>query len=267
MTMLVLGNIILRIPATSLLTSVLSLTICGSCLFGCGYACGQFSLRAPLSLTSLMWIGSFFLVGISALLYAIFLLFLLPAPQIGRLVSVEALLAIGINALLDSALLLVLLAGLRQRYPLVSMWQLLVFPAFVACLCEGGCIHQVLVSIQLIQDAFVFSAGYEIVVLLTLLVFAYGWTAMVHKESDALVMLPGLMLLLVAPVVAVLGGLAADHHNVVLDGAGWYLVFHLVGLIFIFLGVFPSPKTSWPFIDKDADTKMRTVIPAHHVES
>jgi hypothetical protein len=239
----VIATMTLHFPTATYTTIVLSLALSAFGFYAGGYYGGHSTLSSETAAgVRRTWVPIFLLIGLGGLLFALRKLMFAPSPNGAYADASEVVIITAISSAFGLAVTLVAIVGLHERFAKATAWTIATLPLTAFVITETLVIREALRPYgpnQGPENALYYFGAYEIIATLFMLFVVYGPRALGERDPNALLMLTGLVLLLVAPLIYTLGT-SSGGTSVVIDTAGWFIACHLAGLLFVFLASLPA---------------------------
>jgi hypothetical protein len=238
-----LAALTVQLPTAAVTTIILSLGLSGLGFYAGGYYAGHATLSATTSAgVRRIWIAVFSLIGLSGVLFAMHKLLYTPLTSGHYADAGEVAFIVGISAALGLTITLVATVGLHERFSQGTAWTVATIPATAFAIAETLVVREALRpagSAQGPSYALYYLGAYEIAAVLFMLFVVYGPRALGARDPNALLMLTGLVLFLVAPLIYTLGS-PNSANDALIDPTGWFIACHLAGIFFTFMAALPS---------------------------
>jgi hypothetical protein len=269
----VIGTMVLHFSTAVYTTIVLSLALSAFGFFAGGYYAGHSALShetaAGLRRT---WVPVFLLIGLGGLLFAMQNILYTPSPNGTYADPSEVVIIALVSASFGLAVTLVAIVGLHERFSKGTAWTIAVLPIVAFIITESLVMREALRPFGTNQgpgNALFYFGAFEITATLFMLFVVYGPRALGDRDPNALLMLTGLVLLLVAPLIYTLGS-PTSSADALIDPAGWFIACHLAGLFFVFMASLPVDEAATqrvpvlePAIDKNAPVPLSSATPRY----
>lgn len=241
-----LAGITVTYPLSTYTTILLSLAMAGVGFFMGGYYAGhsQFNTETSRGVRRL-WTSVFTLVAIGATAFALRKIFYMNLDAGAVADGFEVTLISVTGGALGLAIALTCLIGLHERFPSVAAWTLSSIPAMALIVSE------IFIIVEAFRPAgsnrgpdfaLTYYGIFEVCAIGFLMLVVYGPRALgAQRDANALLMMTGMILFLVAPLIYALGPQTTESNALLVDRSGWFIGFHLAGIFFIFLAALPSP--------------------------
>jgi energy-converting hydrogenase Eha subunit B len=238
-----LAALTVHLPTATVTTIILSLGLSGLGFFAGGYYAGHATLSDDTSAgVRRIWIAVFALIGLTGILFAMHKLLFTPLTSGQYADPGEVTLIVAISAALGLTVTFVATVGLHERFARGTAWTVAMLPATAFAIAEILVVRETLRPAGAAQGpnyALFYLGAYEIVAVLFMLFVVYGPRALGARDPNALLMLTGLVLFLVAPLIYTLGS-PNGASDALIDPTGWFIACHLAGMFFTFLAALPS---------------------------
>jgi len=238
-----LAALTVHLPTAAVTTVLQSLGLSGLGFFASGYYAGHAMLSVDTSAgVRRIWIAVFSLIGLTGILFALHKLLYTPLTNGQFADAGEVGFIIAMSSALGLTVTLVATIGLHERFASGTAWTIACLPATVFAIAETLVVREALRPAGAAQGpnfALFYLGGYEIVAVLFMLFVVYGPRALGARDPNALLMLTGLVLFLVAPLIYTLGA-PNSSNDALIDPAGWFIACHLAGIFFTFLAALPN---------------------------
>lgn len=242
----VFAGVMVNYPLSTYTTITLSLLLSGIGFFMGGYYTGHAQFNEATSRgVRRLWTAVFVLIGLGAITFGLLKIFYSAVPLNTYADPFEVTLISIVGATMGGAVMLCVIIGLHERYTINVARSLSTIPIAAYLTTMGFIFHETLLPAGSNRgpDNGLFAFGiFEVVAILYLLFDIYGPRALRDRDPNALLMLTGFVLFLVAPLIYTLGSQPADSNSVLVDRAGLFIGFHFIGLFFVFLAALPSPQ-------------------------
>ena len=259
-----LAALTVRLPVAAVTTIILSLGLSAFGFFAGGYYAGHATLSDDTSAgVRRIWVAVFALIGLSGMLFAIRKFLYTPLANGQYADGGEVALLIAISAALGLTVTFVATIGLHERFSRGTAWTVATIPATAFAIAETLVVREALRpagSAQGPNYALFYFGAYEILAVLFMLFVVYGPRALGARDPNALLMLTGLVLFLVAPLIYTLGS-PNTANDALLDPTGWFIACHLAGIFFTFLAALPGEPAAVATKSVVAAAAERTPLP------
>jgi hypothetical protein len=239
----VLADETLHFATATYTTIILSLLLSGFGFFASGYYAGHSTLSTETSSgLRRIWIAVFLLIGTGGITFAIRETLFTPLTHGQYADPAEVTFITLVSLALGAAVSLVAIVGLHERFGKATAWTIATLPITAFAIAETLVIHEALRPAgtnQGPESALFYFGAFEIVTTIFMLFVVYGPRALRERDPNALLMLTGLVLFLVAPLIYTLGS-SNDSSGAVINSAGWFIACHVAGLYFVFLASLPA---------------------------
>ncbi len=238
-----LAALTVHLPTAAVTTIILSLGLSALGFFAGGYYAGHATLSSDTAAgVRRIWIAVFAMIGLTGLLFAMHKFLYSPLTNGQYADAGEVTLIVAISAALGLTVTFVATVGLHERYSQGTAWTVATIPATAFAIAETLVVREALRASGSAQGpnyALFYLGAYEILAVLFMLFVVYGPRALGARDPNALLMLTGLVLFLVAPLIYTLGSHNTTN-DALIDPTGWFIACHLAGIFFTFLAALPS---------------------------
>jgi hypothetical protein len=243
----VLATMTLHFSTATYTTILLSLALSAFGFFAGGYYAGHSTLSSETAAgVRRAWVPIFMMIGLGGLLFALRKLMFTPSPDGVYGDPADVVLIAAISSAFGLAVTLVSIVGLHERFGKATAWTIAMLPITAFFIAETLVLRDALQPYgpnQGPDNALFYFGAFEIVATLFMLFIVYGPRALGARDPNALLMLTGLVLFLVAPLIYTLGS-PNGGTNAVIDVAGWFIACHLAGLFFVFMASLPPSEAA-----------------------
>jgi hypothetical protein len=250
-----LAALTVQLPTAAVTTIILSLGLSGLGFFAGGYYAGHATVSDETSAgVRRIWIAVFALIGLTGILFAIHKFLYTPLTSGQYADAGEVVLIVAISAALGLTVTLVATVGLHERYAKGTAWTVATIPAMAFAVAETLVVREALRpagSAQGPNYALFYLGAFEILAVLFMLFVVYGPRALGARDPNALLMLTGLVLFLVAPLIYTLGS-PNSANDALIDPTGWFIACHLAGIYFTFMAALPSEMPAVAVVPRPA---------------
>lgn len=254
-------------------TIVLSLALSAFGFFSGGYYAGHSTLSHETAAgIRRAWVPIFLLIGLGGLLFAMQNILFTPSPNGAYADPANVAIIALVSASFGLAVTLVAIVGLHERFGKATAWTIATVPATAFTITEILVMREALRPYGVNQgpgNALFYFGAFEITATLFMLFVVYGPRALGERDPNALLMLTGLVLFLVAPLIYTLGSPNAGT-NALIDPAGWFIACHLAGLFFVFMASLPAGEAAVqsvpaldPVAEKNAPVPLSSAAPRY----
>ncbi len=245
MTNVTVATVTLHFTTATYTTILLSLMLSGFGFFAGGYYAGHSTLSSETSAgVRRIWIAIFQLIGLGGILFAIEKTLYTPSASGAFADPVQVTLLALLSMALGGAVTLVAVVGLHERFTRTTAWSVAALPIAAFVVTETMVIREALRPFGVEsgpEHALFFFSIFEILTVVFMLFVVYGPRALGQRDPNALMMMTGLVLFLVAPLIYTLGAQNAGP-DVIVDPAGWFIACHVAGMFFVFLASLPAKE-------------------------
>lgn len=243
---LTLGALTVHFDTATYTTIVLSLLLSGFGFFASGYYAGHSTLSSETAAgLRRIWIAVFLLIGSGGILFALReTLYTTLTPGQSADPSEVVFIAL-VSVALGAAVSLVAIVGLHERFASATAWTVATLPVTAFAIAETLVIREALRPAgtnQGPESALFYFGAFEIVTTIFMLFVVYGPRALRDRDPNALLMLTGLVLFLVAPLIYTLGS-PNSSSSALIDPSGWFIACHVAGLFFVFMASLPAGES------------------------
>jgi len=269
----VIATMTLHFSTAVYTTIVLSLALSAFGFFAGGYYAGHSTLSHETAAgVRRAWVPIFLLIGLGGLLFAMQNILFAPSPNGTYADPSEVVIIALVSASFGLAVTLVAIVGLHERFGKATAWTIATLPVTIFAITEILVMREALRPYGPNQgpgNALFYFGAFEITATLFMLFIVYGPRALGVRDPDALLMMTGLLLLLVAPLIYTLGSPNAGT-DALIDPAGWFIACHLAGLFFVFMASLPAGEAAAqrvpalePAVEKNAPVPLSSAAPRY----
>ena len=242
MISMTLAAVTLHFATATYTTIVLSLLLSGFGFFASGYYAGHSTLSTETAAgVRRIWIAVFSLIGTGGIVFAMRETLFTPLTNGQSADPSEVVFIALVSLALGAAVSLVAIVGLHERFGTATAWTVAMLPITAFVIAETLVIREALRTAgtnQGPESALFYFGAFEIVTTIFMLFVVYGPRALRDRDPNALLMLTGLVLFLVAPLIYTLGSPTSG--DAVINPAGWFIACHVAGLFFVFMASLPA---------------------------